>query len=106
LYQEDSEAYHEEMGHFDEYGLGFDYIEPYTFSDQRAGYCRWQICWGGPAEEFRFFIETRGDEYVIHDIEYWFLDWGCGKKRLLQGEDYDLLANIFDNYGRYCFQRE
>ena len=30
-------------------GLGFDYVEPHTFTDQPEGYWRWQFSWGGPA---------------------------------------------------------
>ena len=33
-------------------GLGFDYVEPHTFTDQLEGYWRWQFSWGGPATSF------------------------------------------------------
>lgn len=53
-----------------EAGLGFDYVEAGTFKDQRAGYYRWQLSYGGPSEEFRLFDNG--------DLEYWFLDWFDG----------------------------
>ena len=58
-----------------EYGLCFDYVEPNTFEDQERGYLRWQLSWGGPSDEFRFFIDEHGG---ITDIEYHFLDWFDG----------------------------
>ena len=60
---------------FSNYGLSFDYVEPYTFSDQERGYFRYQISWGGPAEEFRFYTD---ENLSLTNIEYWFLDWGDG----------------------------
>ena len=59
----------------DEYGLCFDYVEPNTFEDQKRGYLRWQLSWGGPSDEFRFFIDEQGG---ITDIEYHFMDWFDG----------------------------
>ena len=40
-----------------EYALCFDYVGAGTFENQTEGYCRWQISWGGPSDEFRFFRE-------------------------------------------------
>ena len=34
-------------------GLGFDYVEPHTFTDQLEGYWRWQFSWGGPSDALR-----------------------------------------------------
>ena len=58
---------------FYQYGLSFDYVAPYTFSYQRAGYWRWQISWGGPAEEFRVYVDK--DE-IVQEIDFVYLDWG------------------------------
>jgi hypothetical protein len=77
---------------FFNYGLSFDYVEPYTFGDQERGYFRYQISWGGPAEEFRFFVDVlpksvgawhRSERFPnpvwrLDKIEYWFLDWFDG----------------------------
>ena len=65
----------EDLGPFYEYGLGFDYVAPNTFKGQRRGYWRYQLSWGGPSDELRFY----GDEgMLITKVEYWFLDWFDG----------------------------
>lgn len=96
LNSKDCEASDEELGTFNEYGLGFDYVAPGTFGDQRRGYFRYQLSWGGPSDEFRFYC-TEG--FQIDRIEYWFLDWGDGAKRTLrQGKDFDLMSEIFQDF--------
>ena len=77
---------------FCEYGLSFDYVAPDTFKDQEQGYFRYQISWGGPSEEFRFYV---GAELNPYKIEFWFLDWFDGASRRLYGNDFDLLYDIF-----------
>ena len=52
-----------------------DYVEPYTFDDQREGYYRLQLSWGGPSDEFRIYTDMNK---TIHEIEYWYLDWFDG----------------------------
>ena len=92
-----------------EYGLSFDYVEPNTFKDQKRGYLRWQLSWGGPSDEFRFFIDEQGG---ITDIEYRFMDWfdgavidvnmrSCDGKKFdhkygLLEYDADILVRAFD----------
>lgn len=83
----------EDLGSFNEYGLGFDYVAPETFNDQEEAYFRYQLSWGGPGDEFRFFINP---DFSVHRIEYWFLDWGDGASLRLDGDDYNLLDEIFD----------
>ena len=78
---------------FYEYGLSFDYVEPNTFEDQPEGYLRYQLSWGGPSDEFRFYVNLDGS---LHRIEYWFLDWFDGAHRELEGEDYDTMEQVFD----------
>ena len=91
-YQQDPEAYHpEEETNLDEYGLDFSYVEPYTFKDQRDGYWRYQLSWGGPSDEFRIWVDSERD---IQEIEYWFMDWYDGAHRKLAGDDFDLLHGI------------
>ena len=58
-------------------GLGFDYVEPHTFTDQLEGYWRWQFSWGGPSDELRAFVNENKE---IHRLEYWFMDWMDGAK--------------------------
>lgn len=95
MYKEDPEKYDEEDGNFEEHGLCFDYVAPGTFKRQRRGYFRYQISWGGPASEFRFFC-TEG--FDLQRVEFWFLDWFDGAKAILKGADYELLAEIFEDF--------
>ena len=58
----------EEDSGFYEYGLSFDAVE-----DEETGeidYHRFQLSWGGPSEEIRFYPSGK--------IEYVFLDWFSG----------------------------
>ena len=55
--------------------LSWDYVEPYTFDDQREGYYRLQLSWGGPSDEFRIYTDS---SKTIKEIEYWYLDWYDG----------------------------
>jgi hypothetical protein len=58
-------------------GLCFDYVDPNTFTDQKEGYWRWQLSWGGPGDEFRIYVNP---DKSVHRIEYWYLDWFDGAK--------------------------
>ena len=80
----------EDYDGLNEYGLSMDYVEPGTFNDQREGYFRWQLSWGGPSDEFRL--------YDNDDLEYWFLDWGDGDCIELDGEDYNLISGYLEEY--------
>ena len=64
-------------------GLCFDYVDPNTFNDQREGYWRWQLSWGGPGDEFRIYINP---DKSVHRIEYWYLDWYDGAHVTLSPE--------------------
>jgi len=68
----------EDIRRLDEYALCFDYVEAYTFDDQPEAYLRYQISWGGPSDEFRFYVR---DDQSCYRIEYWFLDWFDGAHR-------------------------
>jgi hypothetical protein len=60
----------------DGYFLSWDFVEPFTFGeDQKAGYWRLQISWGGPSSEYRIFADS---EKEIGKIEYWYMDWFDG----------------------------
>lgn len=62
---------HYSIGDFYEYGLAFDFVEAGTFGkEQNRGYYRFQLSWGGPSDEFRF--------YHNGSIEYVYLDWFKG----------------------------
>mgnify|MGYP003646229720 CR=1 FL=1 len=64
---EDLNNYEDYFDYVNNTGLCFDYVKAGTFKDQRAGYWRWQLSYGGPSEEFRL--------YDNNDLEYWYLDW-------------------------------
>ena len=70
------ESYANEIGTIFDYGLSFDYCG--AEDDESAstpGYFRYQISWGGPSDEFRFYAEKITPyKYAVWKIEYWFLD--------------------------------
>ena len=86
---------HPELGSFGEYGLSFDYVAAHTFEDQKEGYFRYQLSWGGPSDEFRYFTDAQMN---ISRVEYWFLDWFDGAHRVLAGKNYELVAEIFEDF--------
>jgi len=94
-YCEGEEYCEEHNTNMSEYHLGFDYVAPDTFKDQDEGYFRYQLSWGGPSDEFRFFVTPGRHGYEPYRIEYWFLDWWDGASRRLHGEDRNLLNEIF-----------
>lgn len=100
LYCEDPEAYHPDWEtKLDEFGLWFDYVAPETFNDQPEGYFRYGLSTGGPGDEFRIYAQMLGEwSASVYRIEYWFLDWWDGAHRVLEGEDLELLKEIFASY--------
>ena len=60
---------------FSEYALDFSYIAEDTYNDQPEGYARYQISWGGPATEIRFYCDSERKPYRV---EFWYLDWFDG----------------------------
>ena len=84
---------------FHEYGLDFSYVEPDTFDNQPKGYHRFQISWGGPSDELRFY--TRGEsldneESITDKVEYWFLDWFDGAS--IDVSDEEVIKNLWTDY--------
>ena len=66
---------------FHEYGLSFDYVEPNTFEGQTRGYHRFQLSWGGPSDEIRFYTTVaEHDNHLLDRAEYWYMDWFDGAK--------------------------
>lgn len=82
-----------DLGNIFEYGLSFDYVAPGTFGDQKRGYFRYQFSWGGPSDEFRFFVD---ENLIPLRVEYWFLDWFDGAKKIVRRKDLDLLLELWD----------
>jgi len=84
-----------------EFGLSFDWVDYQAYAHQPngEGYFRYQLSWGGPSDEFRFFAQRYGDyHFSVHRIEYWYLDWNDGAMRVLRGEDFELLEAIFEQF--------
>ncbi|MGI9359268.1 MAG: hypothetical protein ACR2ON_07680 [Paracoccaceae bacterium] len=98
---EDYDAVDKAETELDEYGISFDYVEPNTFEDQERGYIRWELSWGGPSDEFRFFIDQHGG---ITDIEYRFMDWFDGAVIEVNtfGNHAELLDRAFDWFTGGC----
>ena len=78
---------------FWEYGLSFDYVEPGTFAYLEKGYFRYQIAYGGPTEEFRFYINP---DKTCHTIEFWLLDWFDGASLIMCDDDKDLMTDVYE----------
>jgi len=95
LFLKDPDAHDEELGSISEYGLCFDYVPAGTFHDQKSGYFRYQLSWGGPGDEFRFYCDPAFSPYKI---TYAYLDWFDGMEIELEGKDFNLLKEIFENF--------
>lgn len=78
----------DDLQEFFEYGLCFDFVEEGTFEDQTEAYWRYQLSYGGPSDEFRFFGNGR--------IQYWFLDWYDGAHRNLTGGDLGTMEQVLE----------
>ena len=78
--------------YINELGLSFDYVEPNTFNDQKEGFWRWQLSWGGPSDEFRIFVN---EDNKIYKIEYWYMDWFDGASIIVKDS---LIYHIIEEY--------
>lgn len=97
LYWEDADKHDEDLGNLYEYGLSLDFVAPETFEGQNESYFRYQLSWGGPSDEFRIFADqATPHRWAIYRIEYRFMDWGDGARRVLDGEQYELIATLFE----------
>ena len=72
---EDYEHYEDFFDYVNQSGLCFDFVEANTFEDQKCGYWRFQMSWGGPSDEFRIYTDY---DKNINYIEYWYMDWFDG----------------------------
>jgi len=82
-----------------EYGLSFDYVPGGTDYNDGNGYFRWQLSYGGPSDEFRFYADA---DLSCHYVEYAFLDWFDGATREVTGKDKAMMLEIytmFDDMG-------
>lgn len=90
--REPCEEYGEDGLH--EYGLSFDYVAPGTFEDQNEGYWRYQLSWGGPSDEIRFYSSNSAGP--IYKAEYWFMDWFDGAKTHVHDEE--IVHNLWEMF--------
>lgn len=83
---------------FSEYGLGFDYVAPRTFKGQKLGYFRYQLSWGGPSEELRYYVRAEYKQpFKVYKVEFWYLDWFDGAKTTMRaGKNFEFLTEIFE----------
>ena len=72
---EEYESYEDFFDYVNQSGLCFDFVEANTFEDQKCGYWRFQMSWGGPSDEFRIYTDY---DKNINYIEYWYMDWNDG----------------------------
>lgn len=70
---EDEDIKDQAFNEFYEYGLSFEYVPPFRFENQRAGFWCWQISWGGPSEEFRVYVD---EDEIVQEIDFVYKDWG------------------------------
>ena len=80
------------------YSLSFDFVSPFTFTDQPEYYYRWQLSWGGPSDEFRIFTNSKKE---IQYIEYWFLDWFDGSSIKVNDEEIKNICSFLLDGERY-----
>lgn len=73
----------------------WDFVKANTFNDQKVGYYRLQLSWGGPSTEFRVYTDK---DLNIDHIEYWYLDWFDGASIVVEASNYYSIngKNVFD----------
>lgn len=63
------------------------------------GYFRYQLSWGGPSDEFRIYAEKLSEyNWMIWKIDYWFMDWFDGAKKVLHGEDLKFMKALVQSF--------
>ena len=95
LYKKDPEARTKDGEQWTEYGLCFDYVPPGTFNDQKRGFFRYQISYGGPSEEFRFSAD---ENLNMTSCAFWFLDWFDGASVPVIGRNRELWREIWEDF--------
>jgi len=91
-FQDNPDADVDGLGTLNEYGLSFDYVAAGTFKEQDVGYFRWQLSWGGPSDEFRYYADP---ELNLSTLDYWFLDWFDGAPLMVE-RDSDAWHTLHD----------
>ena len=84
------------MQSFYDYGLSIDYV---IDNDRKPAYLRYQLSWGGPSDEIRFYYNP-GKYSRPYRIEYVYLDWFTGIGYDVTGESWaQWLSEYFDGIG-------
>ena len=78
---EDDEEFESIIDYIEYNILGFDYVQAEedrnNISLSSTGFWRFQISWGGPQQEYRFYMnDPLQDEPTA--IKFWHLNWGDG----------------------------
>ena len=71
-WRNDKQDHLDEWGRLEDFGLCFDRTEDQDGKD----YYRYQLSWGGPEEEIRFYATE--DKHSAYHIEYWYKNWFDG----------------------------
>ena len=71
--------------------LSWDYVAPFTFTDQRASYYRLQLSYGGPSDEFRIYVD---DAKNVQGVEYWYMDWFDGA--YVNADNEDVITDVIE----------
>lgn len=74
------------IGDWWDYGLSIDYVAPGTFEEQNEGYLRYQLSYGGPSDELRFYFSPGAK--APYKIVYAYLEWGKGVGFDVTGEEW------------------
>ncbi len=89
----DYQEYENSYEALNEFGLSIDYIEPNTFEDQEHGYIRYQLSWGGPSDELRFYLD---DNKELYKCDYAYMDWFDGA--VIDVTEEENIKELYDNY--------
>lgn len=70
-----------------DFGLEFAYDE-----ENKEGYYRWLLSYGGPSTEFRFYCNPRNE---VYKIVYVFMDWFDRADYTLSGDQFEAMEAVF-----------
>ncbi len=91
-----------DLGPLNEYGLSLDWVA--SDDRKREPFVRWQLSWGGPSDEFRFYLTAGPHGATCHRVEYKFMDWFDGAGRTLHGADLKIMCDLWETEFSECFQ--
>ena len=74
--------------------LSWDFVEANSFNDQKVGYYRLQLSYGGPSTEFRVYTDK---DLNIDRIEYWYLDWFDGASLVVDSSN-SIVVDLIEQF--------